>query len=135
MGDGSLFHEGGNRKMFKKLECVSIHTKDIEKSVSFYEEMGMKQNWMIERELEEGGIWTLIGLKFPDEKSSELVISNHPDINFTEVEVLVEDVQQTYESLKDNKDVKWIREPFPTESGHVAVMEAPDENVFVLVGK
>ncbi len=39
-------------------------------------------------------------------KSSELVISNHPDINFTEVEVLVEDVQQTYESLKDNKDVK-----------------------------
>lgn len=135
MGDGSLFHEGGNRKMFKKLECVSIHTKDIEKSVSFYKEMGMKQNWMIERELEEGVIWTLIGLKFPDEKSSELVISNHPDINFTEVEVLVEDVQQTYESLKDNKDVKWIRETFPTESGHVAVMEAPDENVFVLVGK
>ena len=43
--------------------------------------MGMKQNWMIERELEEGAIWTLIGLKFPDEKSSELVISNHPDIN------------------------------------------------------
>ena len=36
-----------------------------------------------------------------------------------EVEVLVEDVQQTYESLKDNEDVKWIREPFPTESGHV----------------
>lgn len=30
--------------------------------------MGMKQNWMIERELEEGAIWTLIGLKFPDEK-------------------------------------------------------------------
>lgn len=40
--------------MFKKLECVSIHTKDIEKSISFYKEMGMKQNWMIERELEEG---------------------------------------------------------------------------------
>ena len=35
----------------------------------------------------------------------------------------------------DNKDVKWIREPFSTESGHVAVMEAPDENVFVLVEK
>ncbi len=54
--------------MFKKLECVSIHTKDIEKSVSFYKEMGMEQNWVIERELEEGVIWTLIGLKFPDEK-------------------------------------------------------------------
>lgn len=135
MGDDSLFYTRGDEKVFKKLECVSIHTKDIGKSVSFYKEMGMKQNWVIERELEEGVIWTLIGLKFPDEKSSELVISNHPDINFIEVEVLVEDVQQTYESLKDNKDIKWIREPFPTESGHVAVMEAPDENVFVLVGK
>ncbi|KPU51695.1 glyoxalase-like domain protein [Bacillus wiedmannii] len=135
MGDGSLFYKWGNGTIFKKLECVSIHTKDIERSVSFYKEMGMEQNWVIERELEEGIIWTLIGLKFPDEKSSELVISNHPDINFMEVEVLVADVQQTYESLKDNKDVKWIREPFPTESGHVAVMEAPDENVFVLVGK
>ncbi|GMR64896.1 hypothetical protein BAC7755_15660 [Bacillus sp. MN7755] len=39
MGDGSLFYIGGNRKMFKKLECVSIHTKDIERSVSFYTEM------------------------------------------------------------------------------------------------
>ena len=36
-----------------KLECVSIHTKDIEKS-AFYKEMGMEQNWVIERELEEG---------------------------------------------------------------------------------
>ncbi|MDR4248171.1 hypothetical protein FO601_35910, partial [Bacillus thuringiensis] len=78
---------------------------------------------MIERELEEGAIWTLIGLKCPDEKSSELVISNHPDIRFTEDEVLVEDVQQTYESLKDNKYVKWIRAPFQTASGHVAVIE------------
>ena len=31
-------------------------------------------------------------------------------------------------------DLRWIREPFATESGHVAVMEAPDGNVFVLVG-
>ena len=46
--------------MFKKLECVSIHTKDIEKSVFFYKEMGMEQNWIIERELEEGVILTLI---------------------------------------------------------------------------
>ena len=74
--------------------------------------MGMEQNWVIERELEEGAIWTLIGLKFPDEKSSELVISNHPDINFIEVEVLVEDVQQTYESLKDNKDVNGFANHF-----------------------
>ncbi|KFN01023.1 glyoxalase/bleomycin resistance/dioxygenase family protein [Bacillus clarus] len=121
--------------MFKKLECVSIHTKDIEKSVAFYKEMGMKQSWIIERELEEGVVWTLVGLKFPDKNSSALVVSNHPNINFMEVEIFVEDVQQTYESLRENTEIKWIREPFQTESGHVAVMEAPDENVFVLVGR
>ncbi|KEK24882.1 VOC family protein [Bacillus gaemokensis] len=121
--------------MFKKLECVSIHTKDIEKSALFYKSMGLKQHWIVERNLENDQVWTLIGLKFPEKHSSELVLSNHPDINFMEVEILVEDVLQTYESLKENKDVKWIREPFQTESGHVAVMEAPDENVFVLVGK
>lgn len=134
MRNGSLFIKGKWEDVQKIRMCIYTY-EGYRKIRFFYKEMGMEQNWIIERELEEGVIWTLIGLKFPDEKSSELVISNHPDINFIEVEVLVEDVQQTYDSLKDNKDVKWIREPFPTESGHVAVMEAPDENVFVLVGK
>jgi hypothetical protein len=34
------------------------------------------------------------------------------------------------------EDVQWIRTPFPNSlGGHVAVMQAPDGNVFVLVGK
>jgi hypothetical protein len=77
----------------------------------------------------------LLGLKFPNGNSSELVLSNHPGVNFTEIEILVDDVRHTYNELSRNDEIKWIREPFATESGHVAVMEAPDENVFVLVGK
>ncbi|WP_397538953.1 VOC family protein [Rummeliibacillus pycnus] len=121
--------------MFKKLECVCIHTKDIEKSVSFYTSMGLTENWKIERNLENGATWTLIGLKFPQKDSSEFVLSNHPENNFLELEILVEDVQQVYAELSINEEIQWIRTPFATESGHVAVMEAPDENVFVLVGK
>lgn len=121
--------------MFKKLECVCIHTKDIEKSLSFYTSMGLAENWKIERNLENGAAWTLIGLKFPQKDSSELVLSNHPEINFTEVEILVEDVQQVHRELSKNEEIQWIRTPFATESGHIAVMEAPDGNVFVLVGK
>jgi predicted neutral ceramidase superfamily lipid hydrolase len=63
------------------------------------------------------------------------VLSNHPENNFTEVENLVEDVRQAHAEISKNEEVQWIRTPFATESGHVAVMEAPDENVFVLVGK
>lgn len=120
--------------MFKKLECVCIHTKDIEKSLSFYISMGLTENWKLERNLENGSTWTLIGLKFPLKDSSELVLSNHPEINFTEIEIHVEDVLQAYDELNKNEEIQWIRTPFATESGHIAVMEAPDGNVFVLVG-
>lgn len=122
-------------KLFKKLECVCIHTKDMEKSLSFYTLMGLTEHWKIERILENGFTWTLIGLKFPQENSSELVLSNHPDNTFTEVEILVEDVCQLHTELSNNEEIKWIRTPFATESGHIAVMEAPDGNVFVLVGR
>jgi catechol 2,3-dioxygenase-like lactoylglutathione lyase family enzyme len=121
--------------MFNKLECVCIHTKDIAKSLSFYISMGLAENWKIERILVDGSTWTMIGLKFPQKDSSELVLSNHPEINFTEVEILVEDVRQAHSELSKNEEIQWIRTPFATESGHIAVMEAPDGNVFVLVRK
>jgi catechol 2,3-dioxygenase-like lactoylglutathione lyase family enzyme len=121
--------------MFKKLECVCIHTDSIEKSLSFYTSMGLTENWKIERILDDGFNWAIIGLNFPEKESSELVLSNHPKNKFTEVEILVEDVRQVHRKLSKDDEIRWIRPPFATESGHVAVMEAPDGNVFVLVGK
>lgn len=121
--------------MFKKLECVCIYTEDIVKSLEFYTSMGLTEAWKIERNLENGFNWVITGLKFPQQDSSELVLSNNPENNFTEVEIFVDDVCQTYNKLSENELIKWIRTPFATESGHVAVMEAPDGNVFVLVGK
>ncbi|MEC0369720.1 VOC family protein [Paenibacillus chibensis] len=121
--------------MFKKLECVCIHTKDIDKSLSFYTSMGLKENWRIERVLDSGFVWTLVGLIFPELNSSELVLSNHPQNQSTEIEILVDDVQEAYNELSKHEEIEWIGLPFETESGHVAIMEAPDGNVFVLVGK
>lgn len=120
--------------MFKKLECVSMYTSNLEESISFYESLGLKKKWTIERASEDGKPWYLIGLSFP-EGGSELVLHNDSKINFTEIEIYVEDVVKTYEQLKSNDRITWIRDPFATESGHVAVMEGPDGNAFVLVGK
>ena len=79
--------------------------------------------------------WTLVGMKFPD-GNSELVLKNNPNLNFIEAEIVVEDVREAYKRLKLNIEVQWIRTPFPNSlGGHVAVMQAPDGNVFVLVGK
>lgn len=121
--------------VFQKLECVCIHTADIEASVAFYVSLGLSESWRIERVSDAGTPSSLIGLKFSQPGSSELVLSNNPDVDFTEIEIHVGDVMSTFETLRTNPSIRWIRQPFATESGHVAVMEAPDRNVFVLVGK
>jgi catechol 2,3-dioxygenase-like lactoylglutathione lyase family enzyme len=119
--------------MWKKIECIAIYTEDIEKSAKFYQSLGLTKAW--EAFQDEDKHWKLIGMKFPD-GNSELVLKNNPNLNFAETEIVVEDVRGTYETLKSNPDVQWIRTPFPNSlGGHVAVMQAPDRNVFILVGK
>lgn len=120
--------------MFSKLECVCMPTTDLRSSIEFYSSLGLREAWRIDRTTEGDTHWTLVGLRFPDEKSSELVLSDNPDNRYTEVEILVPDVRQAYAELSTNGEIEWIRPPFATESGHVAVMKAPDDNVFVLVG-
>ena len=120
--------------MIRRIECVCIPTTDIAASESFYLALGLVRGWIIERPQPDGTIWTLVGLKFPDASSSELVLSDSRDVQFTEIELLVDDVRDSFATISANPAVKWIREPFATESDHVAVMEAPDGNVFVLVG-
>lgn len=123
----------GVKHMWKRLECVAIYTEDIDSSIEFYKLLGMIKVWDTFQDEEQK--WRLVGLKFPNGES-ELVLKNNPNLNFSETEVLVEDVIQTYELLKDNPSVQWIRTPFPNSlGGHVAVMKSPDHNVFVLVGK
>src|SRR4051794_29780240 len=109
--------------MIRKIECVCIPTKDIAASEAFYASLGLCRGWIIERPRPDGATWTLVGMKFPDAASSELVLSDNPDIGFAEVELAVDDVRGTFAELSGNAGVNWIREPFATESGHVAVME------------
>ncbi|MFC4410907.1 VOC family protein [Chungangia koreensis] len=119
--------------MWKKIECLAIYTDDIEKSVDFYQSLGLSKAW--EAFQDEENHYKLIGLRFPG-GDSELVLKNNPNLNFAETEIVVEDVRVTYDVLKDNPEIQWIRTPFPNSlGGHVAVMKAPDGNVFVLVGK
>ncbi|MER2170255.1 MAG: VOC family protein [Psychrobacillus psychrodurans] len=119
--------------MWKRIECLAIYTNDIDKSVEFYQSMGLTKAW--ETYQDEEKQWSLVGMRFPD-GNSELVLKNNPNLNFAETEIVVEDVEEFYKTLKTNPKVEWIRTPFPNSlGGHVAVMRAPDGNVFVLVGK
>jgi catechol 2,3-dioxygenase-like lactoylglutathione lyase family enzyme len=120
--------------MFERLDCVCLHTDDLGKSLDFLVAMGMTEAWRLERILDNGRPWTLVGLDFPDATSSQLVLSTHPDRRDIEVEIRVKDVRGAYETISKRGDVEWLAEPFAIEQGHVAVMKAADGNIFVLIG-
>lgn len=75
--------------MFKRLECVALYTANIETSIEFYQSLGLTEHWRIERPLGDGGTWTLAGMKFPDDISSELVLQNNPDLQTADIEFYV----------------------------------------------
>jgi catechol 2,3-dioxygenase-like lactoylglutathione lyase family enzyme len=119
--------------MFEKLDCVCVHTENLPLSLEFYAAMGLREAWRLDR-LDNGRPWTLVGLDFP-RGGAQLVLSTHPDRKLVEIEIQVPDVRAAYERLSLDPRIRWFAEPFPTEVGHVAVMEAPDGNTFVLIGK
>jgi catechol 2,3-dioxygenase-like lactoylglutathione lyase family enzyme len=120
--------------MFQRLDCACLHTDDLETSLTFLTRMGLAEAWRLERTLENGRRWRLVGLDFPDRTSSQLVLSTHPDRRMIDIEIRVADVRQAFRELSVDPRVSWLAEPFPIEEGHVAVMTAPDGNVFVLIG-
>lgn len=120
--------------MFERLDSVCIHTIDLSASLAFLAEMGLTEAWRLDRVLDDGRRWTLVGMDFPDRASSQLVLSTHPDRLDIDVEIRVRDVRAAYEELRKNPRISWPAEPFPIEEGHVAVMIAPDGNTFVLIG-
>jgi hypothetical protein len=120
--------------MFKRLDCVCLHSTDLDVSLSFLLQTGLTETWRLNRTTKDGTPWTLVGLDFPDKTSSQIVLSTHPDRKFIEVEMRVDDVRETRAQLDGVPGVEWIAEPSAIEEGHVAVMCAPDGNAFVLIG-
>jgi len=119
--------------VFERLDCVCLHTDNLEVSLSFLKSMSLVEAWRLDRE-DASGQWTIVGLDFPDRTSSQLVLSTHPDRRFIEIEIRVKNVREGYKHLTQLAGVRWIAEPFPMEVGHVAVMTSPDGNNFVLIG-
>jgi catechol 2,3-dioxygenase-like lactoylglutathione lyase family enzyme len=68
--------------MWKRIECVAIYTEDIDKSVEFYQSLGLTKAW--EAFQDEDKQWKLIGMKYPN-GNSELVLKNNPNLKFAEL--------------------------------------------------
>ncbi|MCR8848083.1 VOC family protein [Rossellomorea sp. SC111] len=118
--------------MWKRIECLAIYTENLEKSVTFYQSMGLTKAWETYQDEQEK--WKLVGMRFPG-GDAELVLKNNPNVTFAETEIMVEDVRDFYERFRSNPEIKWIRTPFPNAlGGHVAVMKSPEDTIFVILG-
>lgn len=100
--------------MWKRIECVAIYTENIQKSVKFYQSLGLTKSWEAFQDTDKQ--WKLIGMSYPD-GNTELVLKNNPSLKLAETEIVVEDVRETYEFLKSNSEVKWIQSPFSNTLG------------------
>jgi catechol 2,3-dioxygenase-like lactoylglutathione lyase family enzyme len=118
--------------MWRRIDCAAIYTEDIERSVEFYSSLGLVKDWEAFQDAEQR--WRLVGMRFPA-GDARLVLKNNPALDFTEIEIVVDDVRESYQALSSTPGVGWISAPRPNPlGGHVAVLEAPDGNAFVLIG-
>src|SRR5689334_16683812 len=83
-------------KLWKQMQCLAVFTEDINKSITFYEALGLTKAW--DTFQDEAKQWRLVGMKFPNGET-ELVLKNNPNFAFAETEIVVEDVQEIYSSL------------------------------------
>lgn len=121
--------------MINKFHCITLYSKDIEKSKEFYQSIGFKLSWTISDISDDGNVYTRLGFKARDDKSTQFVIQDNPNSKKIDIELSTDDVLETYNELKNNPDIKWLSLPEKNEFGHIAIFEAPDKNIFLLTGK
>ena len=102
---------------------------DLNLAVAFYESLGLR----VRRRGELDGART-VTLGF---ESGPGLLTLHDDAaaQFTDVELRVASVLEAYRVLSLNPEVRWLRPPFETGEGSVAVLRAPDGNVLRLVSR
>ncbi len=121
--------------MFKRLDSASLDTSENELSTRFYKAHGRIEVTRSVRADPHCGDVTLILLRFLD-GGSDLFVRDERELGVTEIEIAAEDVPATFEHLiRRYPSARWIREPFSTPDGSVAVVEVPGQAVLVLLGK
>ncbi len=115
--------------VFHTVQSVTVYTPDLALSLPLYKRLGLEQVWTQQAPSTGGFIY--VGLRFP-RGGPELVLHNNVQRQFTEVEVVVDDVWRTYEHLSRNPDYLWLDAPHRSGRGWQAMVRVPDGNVFTV---
>lgn len=102
-----------------KIDCIMYFVKDLEKSATFYEELGLQRRWT---DTTRG----MIGFTFP-ESDSEIVIHTDNSIPNYDFSFLVENVEGFCKEFTE-KGYSVTFGPIAVRSGKYAILQDKDGN-------
>jgi hypothetical protein len=121
--------------VFKRLDSTYLDTSEIATVSRYSTAHGLVQIVRTVEPCADGKDITLIKVRFAD-GDDDLCLRDDDAMHVTAMEIAAEDVSATFEHLhRRYPGVRWVREPFVTPQGHLAVVEVPGQTVLVLVGK
>ncbi|GIN84800.1 glyoxalase [Heyndrickxia sporothermodurans] len=121
-----------NKGNIKQIQAVSLYTPNLEQSVEFYK-ITFGASELFRSNQTDGS--KMIGLSFAD-GNTEFVLHDSENLKEPDIEVLVEDVKEFYNSHRENENIHWIQSPIEKPyGGHLAVMRTiVDDIVLIIVG-
>lgn len=116
----------------KQIQAVSLFTPNLDESVDFYKKTFGAQE--VFRSNQTDGSH-MVGLTFAD-GNTEFVLHDSENLKEPDIEVLVDDVRDFYQTHKSNGNIHWIQPPIEKPfGGHLAVMRTiADDIVLIVVG-
>lgn len=121
-----------NKGNIKQIQAISLYSPNLEQSVEFYKTT-FGANELFRSNQTDGS--AMVGLAFGD-GNTEFVLHDSENLKEPDIEVLVEDVKEFYNTHKENDNIHWIQTPIEKPfGGHLAVMRTiADDIVLVIVG-
>lgn len=114
------------------MRAVSMYTPDLDRAAALYRGLGLEPVWSSAEERNDGTHCARLGLCFP-QGGTELILHDDPNRQFTELELVVEDVHEVYRQLSREPAYLWLELPHPGANGCRALLRTPDGNLFTLV--
>lgn len=129
---GGYLMTSSSKGKIKLIQAVSLFTPNLDFSVDFYKNtFGAAELF---RSQQTNGS-NMVGLSFAD-GNTEFVLHDSEEWKEPDIEVLVEDVRDFYNTHKENENIHWIQSPIEKPyGGHLAVMRTiADDIVLIIVG-
>lgn len=113
--------------MIKHVKRFKLYTPQLQEATEFYLQLGL----VLESRVNTRANYQSATFSFAA-GGPQLLLHDDPLLQFTDIELAVDDLQSTYQELKTNANLLWLQLPNKQGSEWQARVRAPDGNIFLL---